>query len=179
MLQVPFGLSAFQSGSITFVLAIGSMLMKSTSPPLLRAFGFRTLLLGNAVMVGLMTMALALVRADTSHWLLMSGLLAFGFFRSLQFTCMNTLAYADLTDTNVSKGSSISSVGQQLSQSFGVALGATILAVLTGDAHAPDIRDFVPAFIAMGLLPLISISFFWRLSPSDGDQVSGHRAAPT
>jgi EmrB/QacA subfamily drug resistance transporter len=179
MLQVPFGLTAFQSGSLTFVLAIGSMLMKSTSPPMLRAFGFRTLLLGNAVLVGLMTMALALVRADTPHWLLIAGLLAFGFFRSLQFTCMNTLAYADLNDTNVSKGSSISSVGQQLSQSFGVALGATILALLTGDARAPMIGDFVPAFIAVGILPLISIAFFARLSPEDGNQVSGHRPAQT
>ena len=179
MLQVPFGLTAFQSGSLTFVLAVGSMVMKSTSPPLLRTFGFRTLLLGNAVLVGLMTMALALVRSDTSHWLLIAGLLAFGFFRSLQFTCMNTLAYADLNDTNVSKGSSISSVGQQLSQSFGVALGATILALLTGDARAPMIGDFVPAFIAVGLLPLISIAFFARLSPEDGNQVSGYRPAQT
>ena len=177
MLQVPFGLTAFQSGSLTFVLAVGSMLMKSTSPPLLRAFGFRTILLGNAVLVGLMTMALALVRANTSHWLLMGCLLIFGFFRSLQFTCMNTLAYSDLTDTNVSKGSSISSVAQQLSQSFGVALGAAILASLTGDEHAPTIGEFVPAFIAVGFLPLISISFFARLSAEDGNQVSGHKIA--
>ena len=179
MLQVPFGLSAFQSGSVTFVLAVGSMLMKSTSPPMLRAFGFRTLLVGNAVLVGFMTMALALVRADTPHWLLMSGLVVFGFFRSLQFTCMNTLGYADLTDTTVSKGSSISSVGQQLSQSFGVAIGATILALLTGDARPPGVGDFMPAFIAVGLLPLISIAFFARLSREDGHQVSGHRPART
>ncbi len=179
MLQVPFGLTAFQSGSITFVLAVGSMVMKSTSPPLLRTFGFRTILLGNAVLVGLMTMALALVRASTSHWLLMAGLLMFGFFRSLQFTCMNTLAYSDLNDTNVSKGSSISSVGQQLSQSFGVALGATILALLTGDAGTPTVREFIPAFVAVGFLPLISMAFFARLSAGDGSQVSGHHPAPT
>jgi hypothetical protein len=92
---------------------------------------------------------------------------------------MNTLAYSDLNDTNVSKGSSISSVGQQLSQSFGVALGATILALLTGDARAPTIGEFAPAFIAVGLLPLISISFFAHLSPGDGSQVSGHRPART
>jgi hypothetical protein len=92
---------------------------------------------------------------------------------------MNTLAYSDLTDTNISKGSSISSVGQQLSQSFGVALGAMILALLTGDAGSPTIGEFMPAFVAVGLLPLISISFFARLSPGDGSQVSGHRPAPT
>jgi fucose permease len=126
-----------------------------------------------------MTMALSLVRANTSHWLLMSGLLVFGFFRSLQFTCMNTLAYSDLTDTNVSKGSSISSVGQQLSQSFGVALGATILALLTGDTHPPTVSEFIPAFIAVGFLPLVSLTFFARLSPDDGSQVSGHRTANT
>jgi hypothetical protein len=127
----------------------------------------------------LMTMALALVRTDTPHWLLMTGLLVFGFFRSLQFTCMNTLAYSDLTDTNVSKGSSIASVGQQLSQSFGVALGATILALLTGETHAPGVSQFAPAFIAVGLLPLISICFFWHLSPEDGNQVSGHHRVRT
>jgi fucose permease len=179
LLQVPFGLSAFQSGSLTFVLAVGSMLMKTASPPILRRFGFRRLLVANAVVVGLMTMVLALVRADTPHWLLMVGLLIFGFFRSLQFTCMNTLGYADLSDTNVSKGSSIASVGQQLSQSFGVAIAATILALLSGDTRAPDAADFVPAFLAVGLLPLISVAFFARLGREDGSQVSGYHASRT
>jgi len=179
LLQVPFGLSAFQSGSLTFVLAVGSMLMKTASPPILRRFGFRRLLVANAVVVGLMTMTLALVRADTPHWLLMAGLLIFGFFRSLQFTCMNTLGYADLSDTTISKGSSIASVGQQLSQSFGVAIAATILALLSGDARAPAAADFVPAFLAVGLLPLISVAYFARLGREDGSQVSGYHSGRT
>ena len=119
----------------------------------------------------------ALVRADTPHWLLMAGLLVFGFFRSLQFTCMNTLGYSDLSDTTISKGSSIASVGQQLSQSFGVAIGATILALLSGDARAPAAADFVPAFIAVGLLPLISVAFFVRLGREDGSQISGYHSS--
>ena len=178
MLQIPFGLSAFRSGSITFVLAIGSMVMKTAAPPMLRTFGFRRLLVGNAVVVGLMTMCLALVRADTPHWLLMVGLLVFGFFRSMQFTCMNALGYADLTDANVSTGSSVASVGQQLSQSFGVAIGATLLALFSGGAKEPAAADFVPTFIAVGMLPIFSLSFFTRLKPEDGSQVSGHLAQP-
>ena len=178
MLQIPFGLSAFRSGSITFVLAIGSMLMKTAAPPMLRKFGFRRLLVGNAVVVGLMTMCLALVRADTPHWLLMGGLLIFGFFRSMQFTCMNALGYTDLTDANVSSGSSVASVGQQLSQSFGVAIGATLLALFAGGTSEPTIQDFIPTFIAVGMLPIISLAYFVRLQPEDGSQVSGHLAQP-
>jgi len=176
MLQIPFGLSAFRSGSITFVLAIGSMVMKTAAPPMLRTFGFRRLLVGNAVVVGLMTMCLALVRADTPHWLLMAGLLVFGFFRSMQFTCMNALGYADLTDANVSTGSSVASVGQQLSQSFGVAIAATLLALFSGGAKEPTVADFVPAFVSVGMLPILSLSYFARLRPEDGSQVSGHLA---
>ncbi|MGE5202681.1 MAG: DHA2 family efflux MFS transporter permease subunit [Acidobacteriota bacterium] len=176
MLQIPFGLSAFQSGSLTFVLAIGSMLMKTAAPPMLRTFGFRRLLVGNAGIVAFMTMALGLVRADTPHWFLIAGLLVFGFFRSLQFTCMNALSYADLTESNVSTGSSVASVGQQLSSSFGIAIAATLLALFGGGAGQPTAADFAPAFVCVGLLPIVSLAFFARLRPEDGSQVSGHLA---
>jgi EmrB/QacA subfamily drug resistance transporter len=176
MLQIPFGLSAFQSGSLTFVLAIGSMAMKSASPPILRTFGFRKLLLVNAVVVGLMTMMLGLIHATTPHWLIVGGLLIFGFFRSLQFTCMNTLGYADLSGSNLSTGSSVASVAQQLSITFGVAIAATLLSLLIGTAKAPTAEDFLPVFVAVGLLPILSVAWFAQLRPEDGDQISGYRA---
>ncbi|HUN47974.1 MAG TPA: DHA2 family efflux MFS transporter permease subunit [Stellaceae bacterium] len=175
LLQIPFHLTAFQSGSLTFVLALGSMGMKSTSPPILRKFGFRKLLLVNAVIVGLGTMALGLIHADTPHWLIVPGLLVFGFFRSLQFTCMNTLAYADLSSTHLSTGSSVASVTQQLSITFGVAIAATLLSLLIGPGSTPSAEDFLPVFILVGLLPIASVAWFSQLRPEDGNQVSGHR----
>jgi hypothetical protein len=123
-----------------------------------------------------MTMALGLVRADTPHWFLIAGLLVFGFFRSLQFTCMNALSYADLTEANVSTGSSVASVGQQLSSSFGIAIAATLLALFGTGAGQPTAADFVPTFVCVGLLPIVSLAFFTRLRPEDGSQVSGHLA---
>jgi len=174
MLQIPFGLSAFQSGSLTFILAVGSMAMKSASPPILRNFGFRRLLIVNAFIVAAMTMALGLIRADTPHWFIVGGLLLFGFFRSLQFTCMNALSYADLSGANASSGTSVASVGQQLSISFGVAIGASLLSIFASDPHAPAAADFVPVFAIVGFLPLVSIAFFARLAPEDGSQVSGY-----
>ncbi len=176
MLQIPFGLSAFQSGSLTFVLAIGSMAMKSAAPPVLRKFGFRKLLLVNAFIVGLGTMALGFVHATTPHWLITIGLLIFGFFRSLQFTCMNSLGYAELSGTNMSTGSSVASVAQQLSITFGVAIAATLLSLLVGSGKAPTAGDFFPVFIAVGMLPILSVAWFAQLRPEDGSQVSGYQA---
>lgn len=177
LMQLGFGLDAMHSGLITFVSGIGAILMKTVSTWVLKSFGFRKLLVGNGLLVGAMIAGLALFRQDTPHWVLYAYLLVFGFLRSVQFTSINTLGYTELTPAIMSRATSLSSVAQQLSISFGVSMGATILALVVGD-HPVKAADFQPVFLLIGLVPALSVLGFARLKPLDGAEVSGYRPAP-
>ena len=174
-LQLGFGMTAMQSGAITFVSSLGAILMKSASPPILRHFGFRKLLIGNGVLVGFVIAGMAAFTAATPHALLYCYLLLFGFMRSVQFTCLNTLGYADVPPDMMSRGTSVSSVGQQLSMSFGVAIGATLLGLLVGENGTVTASEFRVVYPLVAILPTLGSLFFLQLLPTDGTQVSGYR----
>lgn len=179
MLQLGFGLTALDSGLLTFASAAGAMTMKMTAAPIIRAFGFRRVLIGNAVISGLFLMGYSLFRPDTAHLVIFIALLAGGFFRSLQFTAINTLSYADVPSPRMSKATSFASMMQQLSLSIGVGVGALMLHItlsLRGAQHV-GAQDFLPAFIAIGALCITSLVFFLPLAADAGAEVSGHRAA--
>ena len=176
LFQVGFGLDPMASGSLTFVTSIGAMVNKTVVRIVLRGFGFRRLLTGNALFLGLMIAGVALFRADTPHWAIWAYLLVLGFVRSVQLTSVNALVYSDLTPDVMSKATSISSVMQQLSMSVGVAIGAMLLGLLAGPGGNPTARDFIPVFIAIATLPAIAGLAFLRLDPAAGAHVTGHRA---
>jgi len=177
MLQLAFGLSAFASGLITFAGAAGALTMKFTAGPFLRLFGFRRVLIANSVISGVFLLGYGLFEADTPHWAILAVLLAGGFFRSLQFTALNTLAYADAPPEQLSRATSLVSVAQQLSLSLGVGLGAVVLHLtrLGRDGTGLVVDDFDPAFLAIGALSFLAALFFVPLAPNAGAEVSGHR----
>jgi EmrB/QacA subfamily drug resistance transporter len=177
LLQIPIGFSAFQSGLITSILAIGALALKTVSPPLFKALGFRRILLANTTMVALLMAGLAFITGVTPYWALLGGLLALGFFRSLQYTSMNTLSYSDAVGHEISSATSVASVVQQLSASFGVAVSATLLAHIAGPSGVPSGDDFFPVFLVMAMFPMASLLWFRQLTPDDGSHVSGHRVA--
>ncbi len=178
LLQVVFGLSPFASGMLTFASAAGSLLMKATAPPIIRRLGFRSVLIGNGVISAFIMMSYALFRATTPHFVIVLALLAGGFFRSLQFTALGTLAYADVPDPLMSNASSLSSMAQQLFLSLGVTIGAMLLHMsLHGRSAAHlSVHAFTPAFMIMGTLALLSSLLFIPLEYYAGDEVSGRRA---
>ena len=179
MLQLGFGLTPFASGLLTFASAAGAMTMKMTAAPIIRAFGFRRVLLGNAVISAAFVMSYSLFAPSTSHWVIFAALLAGGFFRSLQFTSTNTLIFADVPPPLMSRATSFQSMAQQLCVSIGVGIGALLLhvtlAVKGQTALAAD--DFAAAFLTVGLISLTSIYFYLPLAREAGAEVSGHRAA--
>jgi EmrB/QacA subfamily drug resistance transporter len=179
LFQLGFGMSALQSGLLTFAGAMGAMLMKTTAGPIIRTFGFRTVLLGNAVIASSFLFAMALFRPWTPHLLIFFVLLAGGFFRSLQFTSLNTLAYADVPTSRMSRATSLQSMAQQLAMSIGVGTGALMLhlTLVFHDKATLSAGDFTPAFIAVGTISVSCLFFFFGLSPYAGAEVSGHRAA--
>jgi EmrB/QacA subfamily drug resistance transporter len=179
MLQVGFGLSALNSGLLTFASAAGAMLMKTSAVRILRALGFRIVLVGDAVISAAFLFGYSLFRPDTPHLVIFLALLIGGFFRSLQMTSINTLSYADVPASMLSRATSLSSMAQQLSQTAGVATAAlmlhTVLTLRSGTTLVA--ADFYPVFIGVAMISLLSVPFFLRMSPDAGAEVSGRPVA--
>jgi hypothetical protein len=174
LLQVGFGMSAFAAGLMTFVSAVGALVMKTTAPPILRRFGFRTVLLVNGLICSATFMVYAFFKIDTPHWLIMVALAVGGFFRSLQFTSLNGMAYADLEQAQMSRGTTTASMAQQFMQSVSIGLAATLLHFLMvrrGEAHLTG-ATVAPAFAVIGAFTLISLIWFARLPRDAGDEMN-------
>lgn len=179
LLQVAFGMSAFAAGTMTFISAAGALAMKTTAPPILRRFGFRTVLLANAVIVGLSFMAYALFKPDWPHWAIMAILGVGGFFRSLQFSSLNGLAYAEIGQDEMSRAATTASMVQQLVQSIGIGLSASLLHLLMtlqGETQL-TVAVVAPAFIIAGGFTMISMLWFLRLPADAGDEMNGRSPA--
>jgi EmrB/QacA subfamily drug resistance transporter len=180
LLQVGFGMTPFQSGLITFASAIGAMGMKMAAARLLRRFGFRTILIVNTfISAGFLAVCAAFTQATPVAVMLLL-LLVGGFFRSLQFTSINTLAYADIGPERASRATSLVSVLQQLSISTGVAFGALCVELTLHFRGQRELTaaDFPPAFIIVALVSLMSVFIFARLSSDAGSELAD-RVAPS
>ncbi|HWK45326.1 MAG TPA: MFS transporter [Stellaceae bacterium] len=177
MFQIGFGMNAFTSGMLTFAGAAGSLLMKMTTRPILVRFGFRTALIGNGILsAGFI--AVCCWFTDTTPALVVSALLlAGGFFRSLQFTSLNALAFADVPPRQMSAATSLSSMAQQISLGFGVALAAGLLHATVSLRAAPALSatDFRIVLGIVGALALVSILPFMRLPVDAGAEMTGCR----
>jgi EmrB/QacA subfamily drug resistance transporter len=179
LLQVGFGLSSFASGSLTFATAAGALLMKFTAPTALRTFGFRQTLVVNSLISGAFLGACALFTPSTPHWLLLLTLLAGGYFRSLQFTALNAISYADIDTPRMSRATSFASVSQQMSGAVGVAVAAMCVEAIQlgfGDSELTG-RDLSLAFVLVAIVSSMSVFVFARLKPDAGAAVSGRMIA--
>ncbi|MGE5537130.1 MAG: DHA2 family efflux MFS transporter permease subunit [Gemmatimonas sp.] len=176
-LQLGFGLSPFASGLITFVSAVGALFTKPAAAPMIRRVGFRRLMIANGVIGAAFLLACALFTADTPHTVILTALFIGGFFRSLQFTCMGTLGYAEVPPEMISRANTLATMAQQLFLSLGVGLAALILhtSERVRGSMGIDSFDVVPAYLIVGTLGLLSIVYFVRLDPHVGAEMSGHR----
>ena len=174
--QLGLGLPAWQSGLLMMPTTAAAMAMKFLSAPILRRFGYRRVLTVNTVMIGLTISLFAIVVPATPIALIVALSLAQGFFNSLQFSSMNTMAYADVKTADSSMASSIASSLQQLSMSFGLACGSLVTAWYLGDLPQSDQLAVVGAlhhaFVTLGALTVISSLSFWTLRHNDGANVS-------
>lgn len=177
MLQIGFGLTPFESGSLTFAAAAGAMLMKATAAPILRQLGFRQVLVVNAFISSAFLVSYGFFTDQTSHVAMLILLLAGGFFRSLQFTSLNAIAYAEIDSEAMSRATSFVAVAQQLSVSAGVTVGAAALEAMRR-AHGETMLaadDFGPVFFIIAAISMSSALVFWRLGADAGAEISGRR----
>ncbi|SEP69806.1 drug resistance transporter, EmrB/QacA subfamily [Faunimonas pinastri] len=180
MLQAGFGRSALASGLTTFAAAAGAITMKFAAQPTLRFFGFRRTLIWNALLAAFFIALCATFSPATSVPVMFAILLVGGFFRSLEFTAINSITYADVDNRRMSAATSFASMAQQLSQSIGIGLAALMLDVVSGAGIAPATSPeaFGIAFIGISVLVAASSIHFARLSPEAGNEVA-HRSGPS
>jgi EmrB/QacA subfamily drug resistance transporter len=178
LMQVGFGLSPFQSGLVTFSSAVGAMGMKTLAARIIRTFGFRNLMTINAVVSSFFLAACALFTVTTPLLLIMIILVVGGFFRSLQFTAINTVAYAEVEPAQMSRATTLVSVNQQLAISAGVAVGAFCVESTMWWHHANELSAglFAPAFVVVAVTSAISAWFFWQMPDDAGHEISGRKA---
>lgn len=174
--QVGMGLTPWQSGLLMMPTAAAAMGMKLIASRLLARFGYRTVLIVNTVLIGVTVSLFSLVVAGTPLWHIVALGLAQGFFNSLQFTSMNTMAYSDIESKDSSMASTIGSSLQQLSMSFGLACGTLVTAWYLGDVPQTDRMAVTSAlhhaFLTLGAITILSSLSFWALKPNDGNAVS-------
>jgi EmrB/QacA subfamily drug resistance transporter len=177
MLQLAFGLDALSSGLITFAGALGALAVKPLARGFLYRFGFRRLLVVNGLLASAVLLASALFTPATPHLVITLVLLVGGFLRSLQFTSLTAITYAEIQPRQVGSATGMASVGQQVSVSLGVAMGAMAVEVSEwARGHAvPETSDFATAFVVVGLMSMTSAFLMLRLPVDAGDEISGRR----
>ncbi|MDO6387874.1 MULTISPECIES: MFS transporter [unclassified Uliginosibacterium] len=178
-LQLGFGLNSFESGLLTCASAAGALSMKTIAAKILQRFGFRRVLIVNTALASVSLLLIGAFTAHTPHALIMVVLLVGGCFRSLQFTSLNALSYADVETAQMSQATSLASVVQQLAAGMGVTVGAFALqgAMSLQGHQATQAADFPPAFAVVALVSLTALLWLTRLPASAGAVLSGHRQA--
>ena len=177
MFQIAYGMTALQSGLITFVAAAGAISMKLGAARMIRRFGFRQLLLVNGLMASASISIMGFLSASTPYLLAISLLFVGGFLRSLQFTALNAMSYSDVDHQQASYATSLYTVVQQLSLSMGVVLAAFVLEAAQWFRGAMKLMpmDFTIAFVVVAACSVSACVEYLTLSPAAGEAVSGKR----
>jgi EmrB/QacA subfamily drug resistance transporter len=179
--QVGLGYSPLQSGLLIMPQSLAAMSLKMTMPRILTRFGYRRVLITNTVILGVLILLFATIGPGTLVWVIVVEAFCFGFFSSLQYTSMNTLVYAEVSESQISMASTIASTMQQMSMSFGVAAASLATALFIPDrfhSAAPQLIVGVhEAFVVLGALTVLSAIVFRELKDTDGENVSQHHVA--
>jgi len=177
LFQLGFGLNAWSAGMLVLVYFAGNMGMKPFTTRMLRRFGFRQLLVGNGLLVGASLLALAAFGPQSARWALMLVLLLAGAVRSMEFTCLNTLVFADVPDRLRAPANTLASMAWEVASAAGVAVAALLLSLAASlrGAQALATIDFRWAFVLLGAVALAAAASYARLPVDAGSDVSGHR----
>jgi EmrB/QacA subfamily drug resistance transporter len=176
MLQVGFGLTPLRSGLLTFAGATGAIAMRTMANRLVRWFGFRNLLVANTIISTALAAACGLLTPTTPSVTILLLILVLGFSRSMQFTCIGTMGFADIAPAAMSQATTLTATAQQISLSVGVGVAAQVLNTSMWWRHEDHLQpiDFSVTFWVVGAIAATSALIFARLAPDAGSSVSGH-----
>jgi EmrB/QacA subfamily drug resistance transporter len=178
--QVGLGYTPIQSGLLIMPQALAAMSLKIVVQRILSHFGYRFVLMSNTIILGALILLFATIGIGTPVWLIVIQAFFFGFFNSLQYSSMNTLVYADITEAQTSGASTIASTMQQMSISFGVASSSLAIAMFVPDRFHTTPLEMIQgvhqAFFVLGGLTVLSTFVFRKLRDSDGASTSRHKS---
>jgi EmrB/QacA subfamily drug resistance transporter len=174
--QVGLGFTPIQSGLLIMPQAAAAMIMKFGMQRILARIGYRGVLISNTLIIGVLLLLFATIGLHTAVLTIVALAFFYGGFTSLQYTSMNTLVYADITEPETSNASSIASTMQQMSMSFGVASAGLATAFFIpagfGSNSVQMIHGIHESFVVLGIFTVFSTIIFRRLRKGDGDNVS-------
>ena len=179
MLQLGFGFTPLESGLVSCAAIAGALGMKAMVIFVLRRFGFRTTLIAAALGGGALIAPMGLWRPEITVLYLVALLAAGGLMRSLFFTSINALAFADIPVERTGDATAILSAGQQVSIALGVALAGAILETMLSFGGRTELlpQDFTVAFVIVGAVSMLAAVAFFNMSDGAGSEMSGHRLA--
>ncbi|HBS5194209.1 TPA: MFS transporter [Klebsiella pneumoniae] len=175
--QVGFGMDPFHSGLLVLAVFVGNLTIKPATTPLIRWLGFRRLLLINGALNVCSLLACALLTPQTPVWAIMLILYLGGVFRSIQFTGVSTLAFADVPAAQMSDANTLFSTASQLAVGLGITLGAIgiRLGEQVGDwLHLTELPgiSFRLSFVFIALICLVGMIDSLHLAKTAGSSVS-------
>jgi MFS family permease len=179
MFQLGFGLNAFEAGLLVLAVFAGNIAMKPMTGPVLRRFSFRTVLIVNGLLNAASIFACAFMSPSTPVPIIAAVLFVSGLARSMQFTALATLAFADVPPPRMSGANTLFNTLQQMALGMGIAMGAVALRLASLLVGAGDVAagaavpmvEFRIAFAAIGVIALLATLDVLRLSNSAGDEV--------
>ncbi|MBS5980205.1 DHA2 family efflux MFS transporter permease subunit [Dysgonomonas sp. Marseille-Q5470] len=174
MFQEGFGLNPFESGSLFLATMAGNLAMKPATIWVMRHYNFRTVLVVNGFLVALFSFFTALLLPTTPVVLIVVVMFLSGMFRSMQFSAITTLAFAEIPQQQMTAANTLYSTVQQMSTGMGIAMGAVFLRfsnMINGYSEHYTVADFRLAFIFVAILGIISLYGFTKLTPDAGDAV--------
>ena len=177
MFQIGFGMSAVRAGSLTFIAAVGSLLVRFAMPAVLRRLGFRRLLVINTPICAAIVAGFALFEATTPIWIVLAYIFVFGMFRSAQWASTGNLAYSDIAPEQLARFSALYYILWQLGVAVSVGTAAAALSLLSAGRGSASADDFRILFVAEGVVTLCALLAYLRLTPRDGAHVSGNVVA--
>jgi EmrB/QacA subfamily drug resistance transporter len=177
MFQVGYGLSPVASGLLLLIYMAANLCMKAFTNRLLRRYGMRNVLMINGTIASLGIAGCALISPDVPQVLSALILILAGASRSMQFTAITFIAFADITPEERASASVLSSLAQQISMGMGVALGALMLNFSRQLRGAPALGlfDFRVALVLAGVLSALAFFSYATLAKDAGAEISGHR----
>jgi MFS family permease len=180
--QVGLGFTPIESGLLIMPQAVAAVSLKIVLQKVMKRFGYRRILISNTLMLGVMIISFATIGTGTPAWLIVMQVFIYGVFTSLQYTSMNTLVFADVTEEETSGASAITSTVQQMAISFGIATASLLTALFVPDrfhTSAPQmIHGIHLAFLILGAWTIVSALIFHELKNRDGETLSLHKAMP-
>jgi MFS family permease len=180
LLQVGFGLSAVATGSLVLVYFLGNLAMKTVTTPIMRRFGFRTVLFWNGLLAAGSIAVFAVVPAEAPRPALLALLFVAGLTRSMQFTALNTLSFAEIAPEQRSPATTLSSMFQQIAMVLSITVSVAVVRsvqMLRGADPVTPVAlpvDFRVAFLVVAAIGLVSALRFLVLHPESGSEVTGH-----